>query len=74
MTDIKDVMKGLYCCGRSGQTVKKKLCDECPYKGKGVMNAFTIWKTCRNYLVEDALYALQKHHSDIKIDDLFSPN
>ena len=28
MTDIKDVMKGLYCCGRSGQTVKKKLCDE----------------------------------------------
>ena len=52
---IEKVKKGLECCTRSHQTIRQNLCDECPYKNKGVMNAFTVWKTCTNALAEDAL-------------------
>lgn len=52
---IEKVKKGLECCTRSHQTIRQNMCDECPYKNKGVMNAFTVWKTCINALAEDAL-------------------
>ena len=52
---VEKVKKGLECCTRSHQTIRQNMCDECPYKNKGVMNAFTVWKTCTNALAEDAL-------------------
>lgn len=64
---LENIMKGLYCCTRSGQNVKRMLCDECPYKDKVIMDNRTVWKTCRNYLCEDALYMLQMHYPRVKV-------
>lgn len=63
MTDLeKKVIKGLECCKWSRQNVKpeKNKCDECPYKDQGIMNAFTVWRSCTNVLAKDTLAMLRE--------------
>ena len=62
MADREKVIKGLECCRWSRQNVKpeKNRCDECPYKDKGIMAAYTVWRSCTNVLAEDALTLLKE--------------
>ena len=70
------VLKGLDCCKRSGQNIRPKLCDECPYKDEDIMNSRTVWETCINVLASDAYWLLrsdeamfQKHYEQGRYDE-----
>ncbi len=62
------VIKGLECCKWSRRNVQpeKNRCDECPYKDQGIMNAFTVWRSCINVLADDTLALLKKQEEQIK--------
>ena len=62
MADREKVIKGLECCKWSRQNVKpeKVMCDECPYKEKTIMNAYTVWQSCTNVLAKEALSVLKE--------------
>ena len=61
MTDRDKVIKGLECCRWSRQNVRpeKVMCNECPYKDRTVMNAYTVWQSCTNILAGEALCTLK---------------
>lgn len=65
MDNMEKVIKGLECCKWSRQNVKpeKNKCDECPYKDKNIMNAFTVWRSCTNVLADDALALLKEQEA-----------
>lgn len=68
MSDREKIINGLECCKWSRQNVKpeKNKCDECPYKDKGIMNAFSVWRSCTNVLAEDTLALLKEQEERIK--------
>lgn len=68
MTNKERVIKGLECCKWSRQNVQpeKKKCDECPYKDKNIMNAFSVWRSCTNVLAGEALALLKDQEAIIE--------
>jgi hypothetical protein len=67
MTDKEKVIKGLECCKWSRQNVQpeKNKCNECPYKERNVMNAYTVWQSCTNVLAGEALALLKNQERRI---------
>jgi hypothetical protein len=67
MTDQEKIIKGLECCKWSRQNVKpeKNKCNECPYKERNVMNAYTVWQSCTNVLAGEALALLKNQERRI---------
>jgi hypothetical protein len=70
MTDKEKVIKGLECCRWSRQNVQpeKKKCDECPYKDRNIMNAYTVWQSCTNVLAGETLVLLKE--LEVRIEEL----
>ena len=68
MIDREKVIKGLECCRWSRQNVKpeKVMCNECPYKDKTIMNAYTVWQSCTNILAGEVLNVLKEQETIIE--------
>lgn len=73
MSDREKVIKGLEYCKWSRQNVKpeKNKCDECPYKDKSIMNAFSVWRSCTNVLAGDALSMLKEQEAKQAIKQIY---
>ena len=65
MEQFEKVCKGLECCKRSGQTIKPRKCEECPYKDDSILDAYTIWQTCKNKLADNALSLIRQQRERI---------
>lgn len=65
MTDREKIIKGLECCKWSRQNInpEKVMCNECPYKDKTIMNAYTVWQSCTNILAGEALALLKEQEA-----------
>lgn len=82
MIDREKIIKGLECCKWSRQNInpEKVMCNECPYKDKTIMNAYTVWQSCTNILAGEALALLKEQEQkqepkpmiEIEDDDLYA--